>query len=85
MSLSKQGRGGGEAVGRRGGGTGEESVGKIRAKLTGNDRAEMALAEVAVDKPASSTLPWVLWRSGSAPWNYARFLDYAADRLILQP
>lgn len=26
----------------------------------------------------------VLFRSSSAPWNYARFLDYASERLLLQ-
>jgi hypothetical protein len=26
----------------------------------------------------------VLWQSGSAPWHYARFLDYATDRMLLQ-
>lgn len=26
----------------------------------------------------------LLWRSGSIPWNYARFLDYAAERIFLQ-
>ena len=26
----------------------------------------------------------LLWRNGSAPWNYARFLDYAADRILLR-
>ncbi len=26
----------------------------------------------------------LLWRSGYIPWNYARFLDYAAERIFLQ-
>src|SRR6266508_5273577 len=26
----------------------------------------------------------LLWRSGAMPWNYARFLDYAAERLFLR-
>ena len=26
----------------------------------------------------------LLWRAGTMPWNYARFLDYAADRLFLR-
>lgn len=26
----------------------------------------------------------ILWRSGYIPWNYARFLDYAVDRIFLQ-
>lgn len=26
----------------------------------------------------------MLWRNGSIPWNYARFLDYAVDRIFLQ-
>jgi len=26
----------------------------------------------------------LLWGNGSIPWNYARFLDYATDRLFLQ-
>ncbi|MEQ8468104.1 NACHT domain-containing protein [Coleofasciculus sp. E1-EBD-02] len=26
----------------------------------------------------------VLWHSGAIPWNYAHFLDYAADRIFLQ-
>ncbi len=25
-----------------------------------------------------------LWRAGSMPWNYARFLDYAAERILLR-
>lgn len=29
-------------------------------------------------------LRFLLWRSGVMPWNYARFLDYAADRLFLR-
>ena len=30
------------------------------------------------------SLRLILYRMGYAPWNYARFLDYAADRLFLQ-
>jgi eukaryotic-like serine/threonine-protein kinase len=30
------------------------------------------------------TLRFILFRKGYAPWNYARFLDYATDRLFLQ-
>ena len=26
----------------------------------------------------------MLYRLGDAPWNYARFLDYATERLFLQ-
>jgi hypothetical protein len=26
----------------------------------------------------------ILWKHGSIPWNYARFLDYASDRILLQ-
>ncbi len=26
----------------------------------------------------------ILWRNNYIPWNYARFLDYAADRIFLQ-
>lgn len=26
----------------------------------------------------------LLWESGSTPWNYARFLDYAAERILLR-
>jgi hypothetical protein len=26
----------------------------------------------------------LLWDSGSIPWNYARFLDYAAERILLR-
>ncbi len=29
-------------------------------------------------------LRFLLWRAGSMPWNYPRFLDYAADRIILR-
>jgi hypothetical protein len=29
-------------------------------------------------------LRWFLWRAGSIPWNYARFLDYAASRILLR-
>jgi|GEM_PF-614543 len=29
-------------------------------------------------------LRFILWRDGCIPWNYARFLDYAADRIFLQ-
>lgn len=29
-------------------------------------------------------LRWMLFRSGVAPWNYARFLDYASERLLIQ-
>ena len=29
-------------------------------------------------------LRFLLWRSGCIPWNYARFLDYAAERIFLQ-
>src|SRR5207302_1283394 len=28
-------------------------------------------------------LRWFLWRAGSIPWNYPRFLDYAAGRILL--
>ncbi len=30
------------------------------------------------------TLRLILYRNGSIPWNYARFLDYASDRIFLQ-
>ncbi len=26
----------------------------------------------------------LLWRAGSSPWNYPRFLDYAAERILLR-
>jgi hypothetical protein len=26
----------------------------------------------------------LLWRNGSLPWNYPRFLDYAAERILLR-
>lgn len=29
-------------------------------------------------------LRWFLWRAGSMPWNYVRFLDYAAERILLR-
>jgi MFS family permease len=29
-------------------------------------------------------LRYVLYRNGSIPWNYARFLDYCTERLLLQ-
>ena len=29
-------------------------------------------------------LRFILWRQGSIPWNYARFLDYAAERIFLR-
>ena len=28
-------------------------------------------------------LRWYLWRSGSVPWNYPRFLNYASERILL--
>lgn len=30
------------------------------------------------------TLRFLLWRDGSLPWNYAHFLDYAAERILLR-
>ncbi len=30
------------------------------------------------------TLRWFLWRAGYMPWHYPRFLDYAADRILLR-
>jgi hypothetical protein len=30
------------------------------------------------------SLRLVLWHSGAIPWNYAHFLDYAAERIFLQ-
>ena len=30
------------------------------------------------------SLRWMIYRMGRAPWNYARFLDYASERLFLQ-
>jgi hypothetical protein len=30
------------------------------------------------------SLRYVLWRSGYMPWRYARFLDYAAERILLR-
>ncbi|MBV9386407.1 MAG: response regulator [Chroococcidiopsidaceae cyanobacterium CP_BM_ER_R8_30] len=30
------------------------------------------------------TLRFVLWQNGYIPWNYARFLDYATERIFLQ-
>jgi len=29
-------------------------------------------------------LRWLLWHTGYAPWNYSRFLDYAAERILLR-
>ena len=29
-------------------------------------------------------LRFLLWRSGCIPWNYARFLDYASERLLMK-
>jgi hypothetical protein len=29
-------------------------------------------------------LRWLLWRHQAIPWNYPRFLDYAADRILLR-
>ena len=29
-------------------------------------------------------LRFLLWRSGRIPWNYARFLDYASERLLMK-
>ncbi len=28
-------------------------------------------------------LRFLLWRAGSIPWNYPRFLDFAAERILL--
>ena len=47
----------------------------------------MALFNGMVQSRASIqhfTLRLVLWWNGYAPWNYARFLDYATDRLLMQ-
>ena len=33
---------------------------------------------------AHLALRLVLWRSGAIPWNYARFLDYCAERIFLR-
>jgi hypothetical protein len=30
------------------------------------------------------TLRFIMWRNGDMPWNYARFLDYAAERIFLR-
>ena len=30
------------------------------------------------------TLRFVLWKYDYAPWNYARFLDHATDRIFLR-
>ena len=29
-------------------------------------------------------LHFLLWRSTSIPWNYSRFLDYAAEHILLR-
>jgi len=29
-------------------------------------------------------LRFLLWRAGSIPWNYPRFLDYAAEHILLR-
>jgi len=29
-------------------------------------------------------LRWILWRSRALPWNYVRFLEEAAERILLQ-
>jgi len=29
-------------------------------------------------------LRWLLWRSRCIPWNYVRFLDVAAERILLR-
>ncbi len=31
-----------------------------------------------------AVLRWFLWRAGSLPWDYPRFLDYAAERVLLR-
>jgi hypothetical protein len=30
------------------------------------------------------TLRLILWRTNAIPWNYAAFLDYAAERIFLR-
>jgi len=29
-------------------------------------------------------LRFLLWRAGAMPWNYPRFLDYAAEHILLR-
>ncbi|HZT98124.1 MAG TPA: hypothetical protein VFA10_00605, partial [Ktedonobacteraceae bacterium] len=29
-------------------------------------------------------LRFLLWRAGAMPWNYSRFLDYAAEHILLR-
>ncbi len=31
-----------------------------------------------------SVLRLLLWRAGSIPWNYPRFLDFAAEHILLR-
>jgi hypothetical protein len=31
-----------------------------------------------------SVLRFLLWRTGSVPWHYVPFLDYAAERILLR-
>ncbi len=44
--------------------------------------SKMLRSEIPVIQNISLRL--VLWKKGYAPWNYARFLDYATNRLFLQ-
>jgi hypothetical protein len=44
--------------------------------------ASLALGGMAVIKHAILRL--ILYRSGHIPWNYSRFLDYAAERVLLR-
>ena len=37
-----------------------------------------------VNEASGSAARGSAWRAGSIPWNYPRFLDYAAERILLR-
>ena len=46
--------------------------------------AIMALRAGGVACIQHLVLRWLLWREGVMPWNYPRFLDHAAEHILLQ-
>ncbi len=75
----------GLAFGLMGGLTGWQTLGIGFAIVLGIVFAlEFAMIRGGIACIEHYMLRWRLWRIGSLPWHYARFLDYATERILLR-
>jgi len=59
-------------------------TGSIWGLIAGAIAAVISALLPGIPALENTILHLVLWSNGYIPWNYSRFLDAAADRLLLQ-